>query len=162
MLEGVIWPDPGIIVAPSRFLASIDSASCTACGRCVAACNTLAHSLADGRHGFEAARCVGCGLCVVACPEQAIRLVENPAYRPPASSYKTLALRLAPAKAGSVMRGKISRSRLGRMLDDRSTLVGRTASTLRGGAASVARRLGLRLPRAFGPSSVADSGRGDR
>jgi ferredoxin len=116
MLDGIIRPSPGILVAPPPVLAEVDEARCTSCGRCATACTTGAHRLEAKRHVFELSRCVGCGLCVRACEEHAIRPVPNPRHRPPARSFTTLALTLAPAKVASVALSKANRlrARLGR------------------------------------------------
>ncbi len=91
---GIINGLGGKLAAPPHFLAAVDEARCTHCGRCVAACNTHAHAMLDRRHVYDAARCLGCGLCVAACGEQAIDLVENEHYRPPSPTYRKLILKL--------------------------------------------------------------------
>lgn len=49
---------------------------CIGCGRCVAACPRLCHTLtAAGRHRFDRARCRGCGACAAVCPPRALELV---------------------------------------------------------------------------------------
>ena len=57
----------------------IDTARCTGCGRCVAAC--LLHLLSLERQGWkkfstlhESDRCTGCEACEVTCPFNAITM----------------------------------------------------------------------------------------
>lgn len=110
MLEGLILPDPSIVVTPPAFLVAVDESRCTNCGKCVKACNTDAHRLEAKQHSFDIDKCVGCGLCLLVCPEDAIRPVKNEHHRPPAPTYGRLALRLAPAKTASVLLNKARRS----------------------------------------------------
>ncbi|MBN2430647.1 MAG: 4Fe-4S binding protein [Acidobacteria bacterium] len=104
-------------LAPSPFVAAVDDDRCTHCGRCVAVCNTHAHVRTDGRHGYHAEACIGCGLCVDVCPPAAIRLVENPAFRPPAKSFPRLGLRLLPPTVGSLLLARWRRRHSGEDTD---------------------------------------------
>lgn len=112
MLEGLIKPEPRLVVTAPAFLIEVDDARCSHCGKCVKACNTDAHLLESKTHRLVLERCVGCGLCIPACKEHAIRPIRNERHRPPALTYARLALRLAPAKAASVLIGKARRSEL--------------------------------------------------
>jgi ferredoxin len=93
---GIINGLGGKLAAPSHFLARVDAAKCTNCGRCIPPCNTHAHVLLDKKHVFDPAKCIGCGNCVAACERAAIVLVENERYRPPARTYRRLILRILP------------------------------------------------------------------
>ncbi|MFZ2950715.1 MAG: 4Fe-4S binding protein [Desulfuromonadaceae bacterium] len=55
----------------------IDSARCSGCGRCVAACPEKIITLETVRHHKTAVllhseRCTSCGRCVIACPVAAL------------------------------------------------------------------------------------------
>lgn len=63
--------------------ATIDPATCAACGRCVSVCRFDAVSLTGPSNGGESATyrvdplaCEGCGACALVCPASAIRLEE--------------------------------------------------------------------------------------
>lgn len=67
-------------VLPARTsLPTVDTARCTGCGRCVAACHV--HLLSLERQGWEkfstlheSDRCTGCAACEVMCPFTAITM----------------------------------------------------------------------------------------
>ena len=70
----------------STYLAGIDGALCTGCGKCVRACpiNAItlqgAHDPASGgkrRAGVDTAICLGCGVCALKCPAAACTLVKR-------------------------------------------------------------------------------------
>lgn len=84
------------LVAPSHAIASVDDSLCNNCGRCVKACNTHAHSLVNGKHGYSHELCVGCGICAESCGNNAITMTENRLYRPPSGSYTRLILKMLP------------------------------------------------------------------
>jgi Fe-S-cluster-containing hydrogenase component 2 len=86
-------------IAPARCIAQVDDSSCGNCARCVNVCNTYAHVVEDGKHRLLADRCIGCGNCVEACKKGAVRLVDNPAFRKPASGYTALLLKMMPSIA---------------------------------------------------------------
>jgi len=52
------------------------TASCTACGACVATCPERALVAAPGRPDVVTERCTGCLACVEICPRDAIEEVE--------------------------------------------------------------------------------------
>lgn len=63
--------------------ATIDPATCCACGRCASACRFEAISLTGPGNGgvnatyrIDPLACEGCGACALACPASAIRLDE--------------------------------------------------------------------------------------
>jgi len=57
------------------FDLEVNSASCTGCGSCAAACSFGAVQLdADGAHIIDE-RCTRCMMCVQQCPAQAIQMV---------------------------------------------------------------------------------------
>jgi len=84
------------LVAEAHFLAAVDAERCENCGKCAKVCNTHAHRSEDKRHVFEVKKCIGCGLCLDVCAAGAIRFVENRVFKPPASGYAELSLRLLP------------------------------------------------------------------
>ncbi len=70
----------------SNFLATVDPARCSGCGRCVSSCPLdlvdLDTELPRGRGRKLAAvdeeRCLGCGICARACPLGAMRMSARP------------------------------------------------------------------------------------
>ena len=79
--------------APRKALPATDTARCTGCGWCVAACPPHVLSLQvqappqGGAPGWgpkrsqlhDAGGCTGCALCAVRCPFDAIRMVRTAA-----------------------------------------------------------------------------------
>ncbi|MBN1343203.1 MAG: 4Fe-4S binding protein [Phycisphaerae bacterium] len=59
-----------------RFVARVDSATCTGCGQCVEECPVEAITVLEAAVVDES-RCIGCGACVEVCPIQAITLVAR-------------------------------------------------------------------------------------
>ncbi|MBP7738129.1 MAG: hypothetical protein KA369_19290 [Spirochaetes bacterium] len=84
------------LVAPPCAVAVVDRQLCNNCGRCVAVCNTGAHSLENRLHRYDRALCVGCGNCIASCNRRAIGLEENASYRPPAPNYVKLVMNMLP------------------------------------------------------------------
>ena len=70
-------PTKGSVVgAPVRWVAQVDSESCTGCGRCVSVCPAQAISLdSAGKAMVNTALCQSCGVCASHCPVQAISFV---------------------------------------------------------------------------------------
>lgn len=63
-------------LAGSGYVASVDEATCTSCGRCVEACAFGAVTLAAGRGAaIDADRCLGCGVCEHVCADGAIAML---------------------------------------------------------------------------------------
>lgn len=83
-------------VAPSHCVPVVDDTVCNDCGRCVRVCNTYAHVIEERKHLLRTERCIGCGHCVRACPRNAIKLIENPAFKRPKTSYMQLLLNMFP------------------------------------------------------------------
>jgi Pyruvate/2-oxoacid:ferredoxin oxidoreductase delta subunit len=65
------------IVAPSRFLASVDASTCIFCGQCAEICPMKAIT-SDGEtpSNVDAQMCIGCGICATNCPSKSIKLIE--------------------------------------------------------------------------------------
>ncbi len=108
MIGQIIGVDPGLIVTPPRYIAAVSEDICTDCGLCVGSCNLKAHFMNGKKHVYDPSRCVGCGLCVVQCPVSAITMEERSGYRPSPPSFKRLAIRLAPSKIMSMIKGRIA------------------------------------------------------
>jgi Pyruvate/2-oxoacid:ferredoxin oxidoreductase delta subunit len=73
------WPDkknPKDFVAPSRFLAEVDSEKCCLCETCIERCffDAISSDQAEAIK-IDEEKCMGCGLCKVTCPEDAISMV---------------------------------------------------------------------------------------
>ena len=71
------------ILAPSRFVSTVDAAACNGCGECAECCSVeaietdaLAATVVVNRE-----QCLGCGACVLACPIDGAMTME--AVRPP-------------------------------------------------------------------------------
>ncbi|HUT53696.1 MAG TPA: 4Fe-4S dicluster domain-containing protein [bacterium] len=97
------------LLAPPHYRARVDASLCNNCGKCARACNTYAHTMENKKHLYAADKCLGCGACIGVCKEEAISLIENPAYKPPSKSFATLGLRLLPATAWSGLKAKLAR-----------------------------------------------------
>ncbi|MFA6955754.1 MAG: 4Fe-4S dicluster domain-containing protein [Thermoanaerobaculia bacterium] len=74
-------------VHTTNFIPTLDAASCTGCGKCVAACPVEAMLLvsANDPHRpkvkvakLDADLCLGCGVCVRTCSKESIRLESRP------------------------------------------------------------------------------------
>lgn len=87
------------LVAPPHFLPQFDSARCTYCGKCAAACpmGALTIGLPDKTREHSLSRCIGCGLCAVACPQPgAITMTATSNHRPPFRSWFSLIAHTVP------------------------------------------------------------------
>ena len=71
------------MLGPSRYLAEIDTESCTACGTCEEECPFKAIHMAETAV-VDSNKCFGCGVCAVVCPEEAIKLssIRTPEFIP--------------------------------------------------------------------------------
>jgi len=75
------------VIARSSYVNQVDESRCLACGDCVAMCQFHALSVNEFAE-VDRLKCVGCGVCVSSCPEQALVLVQRPAWEiknPPAT-----------------------------------------------------------------------------
>jgi heterodisulfide reductase subunit A-like polyferredoxin len=61
-------------MASSGYVASIDEASCTACGLCVEHCPFDALKMEGVLASVDSAKCMGCGVCQSQCAFEAIAL----------------------------------------------------------------------------------------
>lgn len=77
MLRYALIPRTKNIVAPSRFLASVDASTCLFCGQCADICPMKAIT-SDGETPSQVNSevCIGCGICAMTCPSESIRLIE--------------------------------------------------------------------------------------
>jgi NAD-dependent dihydropyrimidine dehydrogenase PreA subunit len=66
------------VIAPSRYLASVDSDACIMCALCEDVCPMDAIKADSGDFALvDKDSCIGCGLCAHECPSDAISLVET-------------------------------------------------------------------------------------
>jgi len=75
------WPDKKhakLFTAPSRFIAVVDSDSCTSCETCMDRCffDAIHMNGPNGTAAIDEEKCMGCGLCMITCPVEAISLKE--------------------------------------------------------------------------------------
>ncbi len=84
------------LIAASHCIAVLDESKCNNCGRCVKACNTMAHCIKDKKHEYNPENCIGCGNCAMECKNGAIVMMENALYRPPHENYSRLILKILP------------------------------------------------------------------
>jgi len=75
-LNWQIMKGPKKWVAPSRFVALVDSDLCTGCETCTERCFFDAISVDNDLAVIHEEICMGCGVCAVSCPTEAIRLKE--------------------------------------------------------------------------------------
>jgi len=61
-------------IAPSRFLAQVETKRCAGHGVCLTKCPFSAIRLKEGKAHIIAEKCMGCGTCVLNCPEKAIKM----------------------------------------------------------------------------------------
>jgi ferredoxin len=88
------------------FIAAVNYALCTNCGRCVKVCNTYAHAIVDKKHVYMPEKCIGCGLCVSACKPGAIEMKKNERNDPPSKTFSRLIARIIPSGIYSIMKTK--------------------------------------------------------
>lgn len=97
------------IIAPPHFIASVENELCNDCGKCAKICNTYAHKFENKKHLFDASKCIGCGYCITSCKEKAIKMVVNPAHKPPSENFLRLGLKLLPQTIVSLVKAKLTR-----------------------------------------------------
>lgn len=73
----------------SGYLARIDPAACSGCGRCAEVCRYGAVDVNDGVYSVLPLDCEGCGYCARICPDEAIRMEEQNVGQWFRSSIKT-------------------------------------------------------------------------
>jgi Pyruvate/2-oxoacid:ferredoxin oxidoreductase delta subunit len=77
ILKYALIPRTRGVVAPSRFLASVDAAECIFCDGCADICPMKAiTSDSENPAVVDSEVCIGCGVCAAACPVNCISLVE--------------------------------------------------------------------------------------
>ena len=86
-----MWRGSTPMLASSGYVAGGDADLCMGCGDCVVTCQFGALSLIDEVATVEYELCMGCGVCVSHCPNDAHRLVADPAKGVPFSVRELLA-----------------------------------------------------------------------
>ncbi len=82
------------ILAPSRFIAKVDTDRCNSCAECVEQCCVDAITMTelatsdDERAVIDADKCLGCGACAPVCPQEGALVMEL--IRPPDFIPETL------------------------------------------------------------------------
>jgi Na+-translocating ferredoxin:NAD+ oxidoreductase RNF subunit RnfB len=93
------------IIAPSNYVAQIESESCIACGLCAEEkCPVNAIDLDSKSHKVNLERCIGCGVCVVNCPSGALSLVQKEEHQisiPPLDTRQWFFHRIMGQRSGS-------------------------------------------------------------
>lgn len=71
------------ILAPSRFVSTVDAEACNGCGECAEQCviKAITTDEAEATVVVDREQCLGCGACVLACPIDGALTME--AVRPP-------------------------------------------------------------------------------
>ena len=95
------------VIAPPHFIVEVDESLCNNCGKCAKACNTNAHTYENKKHAYDVKKCLGCGLCINPCKPNAIKMVENPSYKPPSKNFPTLGIKLLPSTVMIGLKAKI-------------------------------------------------------
>jgi len=86
----------GKLAQHSTVAPRVDAGACTACGRCVEACDARAIAIAGEAAVIDPEACVGCASCLVVCPEQAVQVRWNeaaPAVMKKMAEYARAAVR---------------------------------------------------------------------
>jgi Pyruvate/2-oxoacid:ferredoxin oxidoreductase delta subunit len=103
---------PGFISKP-HFMPHNDAATCTACGKCEAACPMKAFVVfGEGKQRsvlHKPERCIGCGLCAVACPKKSLVMKPVPDYQKPPAGWSSYLLRYSPNYFRNALRIRASR-----------------------------------------------------
>jgi len=76
-LSHVIKYDNPTAIAPSNYIALVDTEMCTGCETCIERCQVGAIQMGDDLSVIDRQRCIGCGLCVSTCPEEAISMAQR-------------------------------------------------------------------------------------
>lgn len=91
------WDNPSEHVS-NPFIAQLEPALCSGCGKCVTRCpmEALTMAAAEGGRGkpkrraeHNPRRCIGCGLCVSTCPTGALSMVRKPPAAQPYIPHNT-------------------------------------------------------------------------
>lgn len=61
-----------IVLAPLKWIYTVDRGKCNGCGNCVYACTENAITISGGDAWIDPELCNGCGTCVYYCPRDAI------------------------------------------------------------------------------------------
>lgn len=64
-------------IAPSGYVAELDTSKCDNCGKCAEACPFGAISFKEKELGFDYEKCMGCGVCVSRCELNARSLIRD-------------------------------------------------------------------------------------
>lgn len=85
MINGM--PRPADFVA-TNFYATLDTVSCTGCGKCLKRCQMNALVIEDNKAVLDDGKCIGCGLCIPTCKEGALKLVKKEVDTVPPESFE--------------------------------------------------------------------------
>ncbi|MFV0422364.1 ATP-binding protein [Oleidesulfovibrio sp.] len=66
------------MLAPSGYLAQVNTDACTGCGLCEKKCQFRAIHVQQGSAAVSKSSCMGCGICEQLCPSKAVHLVRCP------------------------------------------------------------------------------------
>lgn len=66
-----------LMLAPSGYVAEVDTTKCNTCGKCADLCPFDAVTADGDTMIYEPEKCMGCGVCVDHCPQDARRLVRD-------------------------------------------------------------------------------------
>ncbi|MCU0694001.1 MAG: 4Fe-4S binding protein [Polyangiaceae bacterium] len=96
------------VLAPSRFVAQHDPATCTACDACVGICPMDAISRTGEGLAIDHERCIGCGLCVSHCPSGSMRMVLRESPPPMAKDEPHMSRRIATEVLWSIAKSRVA------------------------------------------------------
>lgn len=87
------------ILAPSRFVSTVDADTCNGCGECVQQCcvDAIAVNEAAGTATVDREKCLGCGACVLACPFESgivMEEIRSPEFVPESNPITSILMQM--------------------------------------------------------------------